>query len=164
MDLQSDALPPELSDHCTYIHTYIHTYILDPVTRTGPLEIWWDREIQTASKVPHNRPDLVVWNAKEKKCQIMDVCIPLDINVGLRHITKRDNYTPLVDQMHRLYPGYNIRIIPVVIRALGTIPKMLKENLKIIGLKNTTISKFVKQAQKLSLLGTLKIVKNFQKY
>ena len=94
----------------------------------------------------------------------MDVCIPLDINVGLRHITKRDNYTTLVDQMHRLYPGYNIQIIPVVIGALGTIPKMLKENLEIIGLKNTTISRFVKQAQKLSLLGTLKIVQNFQKY
>ena len=28
MDLQSDALPPELSDHA-YIHTYIHTYIYD---------------------------------------------------------------------------------------------------------------------------------------
>ena len=27
MDLQSDALPPELSGH-TYIHTYIHTLML----------------------------------------------------------------------------------------------------------------------------------------
>ena len=28
MDLQSDALPPELSDHPhTYTHTYIHTHI-----------------------------------------------------------------------------------------------------------------------------------------
>ena len=27
MDLQSDALPPELSDHYTLPHTYIHTYI-----------------------------------------------------------------------------------------------------------------------------------------
>ena len=42
---------------------------LDPVTRTGPLEIWWDREIQTATKMPHNRPDVVVWNAKEKSAK-----------------------------------------------------------------------------------------------
>ena len=41
----------------------------DPVTRTGPLEIWWDREIQTTTKVPHNQPDLVVWNAKEKSAE-----------------------------------------------------------------------------------------------
>ena len=27
MGLQSDALPPELSDHDTYTHTYIHTYM-----------------------------------------------------------------------------------------------------------------------------------------
>ena len=28
MDLQSDALPPELSDHIhTYVHTYMHAYI-----------------------------------------------------------------------------------------------------------------------------------------
>ena len=123
----------------------------DPVTRTRPLKIWRDRVIQTATKVLHNRPDLVVWNAKYKKCQIIDVCISLNIDVGLRHIIKRDNYTPLVDQMHQLYPGYSIQIFPVVIRALGTIPKKLKENLEII-------------EQKISLLGTLKILKNFQKY
>ena len=134
-----------------------------PVTRLGRLKIWRDRAIQTATNVPRNRPDLVVWNAKEKNCQVMDVCIPLDIDVGMRHITNRDNYTPLIDKMHSLYPGCSIRIIPVVIGALGTIPIMLRENLE-IGLTNTTISKLVYQAQKLSLLGTLKIVKNFQKY
>ena len=32
MDLQSDALPPELSDH---IHTYIHTYIGRRVSLVG---------------------------------------------------------------------------------------------------------------------------------
>ena len=41
MDLQSDALPPELSDHYirtyinTYIHTYIHFYLLEQVIKAG---------------------------------------------------------------------------------------------------------------------------------
>ena len=34
-----------------------------------------------------------------KTCQIIDISIPLDTNVELRHSTRWDNYMPLVDQL-----------------------------------------------------------------
>ena len=76
------------------------------VTKIGEVEIWWDLKIAATSKVPHNRPDMVVWNNQTKSCQVIDVCIPLDTNMELRHGTERDNYMPLVDSLRRVYPGY----------------------------------------------------------
>ena len=32
-------------------------------------EYWWNLSINTAQKVPHNKPDLVIWNTKEKNVQ-----------------------------------------------------------------------------------------------
>ena len=88
----------------------------------------------------------------------------LDTNVELRHGTKRDNYMPLVDSLRRVYPGYRFQVVPVIIGALGTIPTKLKTNLKMIGLTSEAINRFIEHGQKLALLGTLKITKNFQKH
>ena len=134
------------------------------VTKIGDTEIWWDHAISTATKIPHNRPDVVIWNKENKTCQVIDICFPLDTNVQLRHGTKRDNYVPLIDQLRRIYPGYTYRIIPIIIGALGTIPRQLSDNLKEIGLSAEACKRFTEQGQKLALLGTLKITKNFQKH
>ena len=134
------------------------------VIKIETTEIWWDHTISTTTKIPHNRPDVVILNKEEKSCQVIDICIPLDTNVQLRQGTKRDNYVPLVDQLRRIYPGYTYRIIPVIIGALGTIPRQLNENLKEIGLSPQACKRFTEQSQKLAVLGTLKITKNFQKH
>ena len=47
---------------------------------------------------------------------------------------KRDNYIPLISQLQRMYPEYTYTIIPMIIGALGTVPKRLSENLKKLGL------------------------------
>ena len=107
---------------------------------------------------------MVVWNNQTKSCQVIDVCIPLDTNVELRHGTKRGNYMPLVDSLRRVYPGYRFQVVPVIIGALGTIPTKLKTNLKMIGLTSEAINRFIEHGQKLALLGTLKITKNLQKH
>ena len=82
----------------------------------------------------------------------------------LRHGTKRDNYMPLVDGLRRVYPGYRFQVVQVITGAPGTIPTKLKMNLKMIGLTSEAINRFIEHGQKLALLGTLKITKNFQKH
>ena len=46
---------------------------------------------------------------------------------------------------------------------MGTVPKKLRGNLSRIGVTEDTIESTVERIQKLALLGTLKIVKNFQR-
>ena len=63
----------------------------------------------------------------------------------------------------RIYPKYKYTIVPIIVGALGTIPKKLKENLQKTGIKTEKIPTVTKEIQKLALLGTLKVCKNFQK-
>ena len=142
---------------------YHTTLTPHPVTRTETAELWWDQKITTTSKISHNCPDIVVWNLKNKTCQIIDISLPLDTNVELRHSTKRDNYMPLVDQLRRTYPDYDFQIIPIITGALGTVTTSLTQNLKAVGLSTSSIKRFMEQGQKPILLGSLKIVKNFEK-
>ena len=137
--------------------------IPEQITKTDNLEIWWDYKIPTMSKIPHNRPDMVIWDTQNKTCKIVDICVPLDINVELRHTTKVDNYAPLVDQLQRLNPQYKYQMIPVIIGAMGTVPKTLRGNLTRVGVPEDAIKSLIERVQRLALLGTLKIVKNFQK-
>ena len=137
--------------------------IQEQITKTDNLEIWWDYKIPTMSKIPHNRPDMVIWDTQNKTCKIVDICVPLDINVELRHTTKVDNYAPLVDQLQRLYPQYKYQMIPVIIGAMGTVPKTLRGNLTRVGVPEDAIKSLIERVQRLALLGTLKIVENFQK-
>ena len=109
------------------------------ITRVGKEEIWWDKIIDTPGKINRNRPDIVLWELDTKVCKIIDICVPLDFNVTLHETTKRDNYTSLLGQLKKMYPGYTYTIIPVVIGALGTVPRKLKENLEKIGTQHTYI-------------------------
>ena len=137
---------------------------MPPTTlKVGGTEIWWDREVNTLTKIPHNRPDLIIWDTDNSTCKVIDVCVPLDTNVELRETTKRNSYIDLVDQLQRIYPKYKYTIVPIIVGALGTIPKKLKENLQKTGIKTEKILTVTKEIQKLALLGTLKVCKNFQK-
>ena len=54
-------------------------------------------------------------------------------------------------------------MIPVIIGAMGTVPKRLRGNLTRVGVPENAIESLIETVQRLALLGTLKIVKNFQK-
>ena len=40
------------------------------IQKLGDNEYWWNLTVNTAQKVQHNKPDLVIWNTKEKMCNI----------------------------------------------------------------------------------------------
>ena len=45
-------------------------------------EYWWNIPVQTATKVPHNKPDLVIWDQEKKICTIVEVSCPTDVNIS----------------------------------------------------------------------------------
>ena len=59
-----------------------------PIKLLDDAEIWWDKPVTAVSKMPHNRPDIVVWDKTNKTCEVIDICVPLDVNVELREKTK----------------------------------------------------------------------------
>jgi len=122
-------------------------------------EVWWDQKISTAVAVAHNNSDIVIWDTSNKTCQIIDISIPLDMNIVNKGKEKRNHYMGLVTELQRVYRSYKFDIIPVIVGCLGCIPKELSENLKSLNLSNNIICKL----QKTAILGSLKIVKTFMK-
>ena len=64
--------------------------------------------------------------------KIVDVCVPLDINVSQQEKNKIDTYAPLVIGLLRLYAEYKCGVIPAVVGATGLVTNSLVKHLKTI--------------------------------
>ena len=124
------------------------------VSRIKNTKIWWDKKVMTQKKIKHDRPDIIIWDKENKHCKIVDVSVPLDTNVKLREQMKRDYYIELIDQLQRIYLTYKYAVIPVIVGALGTVPKTLKENLIQIGINKEESGDLVERMQKSAIGNT----------
>lgn len=116
-------------------------------------KILWDFNIQTDRVIEHRRPDITVVDKSANKCFIIDVAIPGDHNVARKEIEKIDNYSELRVEIARMW-NRETTVVPVVIGALGSIPKKLKFHLDRIG-----ISPNIKSLQKSAILGSANILR-----
>ena len=81
-------------------------YYPPEVTKTSNLEIWWDKSVKTINKVKKNKPDIVIWNQQDKTCKIVEVSVPLDMNLRQAREDKESKYIPLISQLQQMYRGY----------------------------------------------------------
>ena len=42
------------------------------VYKVNEYKYWWNMSIKTITKIPHNKPDVVIWNHNEKLCSIIE--------------------------------------------------------------------------------------------
>ena len=77
--------------------------------KLGDNEYWWNLSINTTQKVPHNKPDLVIWCTKEKTCDIIEVSCPAD-NITKKEEEKLSTFVPLIRNLQIMHPNYYYRI------------------------------------------------------
>ena len=123
MDLQSDALPPELY-HLSYLTTYIHTYI--------------HIEIHDQEEAENTHAQVTRGNTRKNQ------------KTGLSYCRPSRDYKKCV----KWSGAMNKEIYLMYMRAKPT---------EKTGIKTEKILTVTKEIQKLALLGTLKVCKNFQK-
>ena len=129
------------------------------ITNLGPVEIWWDQRVTTAPKVMHNKPDMIIWNHREKTCRILEVGVPLDCNVPRIECEKASKYIPLQVGLKRLYPHYHFDIATVIIGATGHATKNLLRNVAKLGFKEDEAAQLIGRLQERAVMGTIRIVK-----
>ena len=112
-----------------------------------------DFSIQTDRVIEHRRPDIVIVDWEEKECIVIDVAIPADQNIADKEWEKISKYSELKLEIMRLW-NVKAKVIPIVVGALGSIPKKLKEHLKSLGLPGD-----IHCIQKSALLGTAGILR-----
>ena len=117
------------------------------IYKEGNLEYWWNISINTATKIPHNKPDLILWDRDEKICQVIEFSCPADINVSRKVKEKVAAYGPLIRNLQIIYKDYRFKMLPAVVGALGTITNATKESLKEMKFSKIETNKLLRKLQ-----------------
>ena len=131
------------------------------VNTSDKCDVWWDQKINMPTGIKHNKPDIVVWDKDNKRCQVIDISVPLDTNIEKSYDDKVTAYLPLVGELARLYREYKYEVVPVIIGALGTVNTKLLTSIDKLELADT--KRTVRQIQKRAIIGSLKVVKTVMK-
>ena len=111
--------------------------------------------IHCDKEIKARKPDVILVNMNERSCVIIDTAVPGDIGVTKKE-KKRLRDTRKIKRMWNIR---SIKVIPVVVGALGIISKKLKNCIEELGvLKNTAL------LQKTALLGTARILRKVLDY
>ena len=126
----------------------------------GSLEYWWNISINTAMKIPHNKPYLILWDCDEKIYQVIEFSCSADINVSSKE--KVTNSGPLIRNIQIMCKGYRFKMLPVVVGELGTIPNATtKDSLKETKFSRMKLNKLLRKLQHNSVRRTVQICKGF---
>lgn len=126
----------------------------EPVIENQDVKILWDFTIQTDKKISHNRPDIVLIDKRNSKCQIIDVACPGDKRIQGKEIEKIEKYTDLAVEIQRLWKMKSVKVVPIVIGVLGMFTNKLEQYLK-----DLKASIKVAQIQRTVLLGSARILR-----
>ena len=161
LPMRHDEVGREVYNAIIHHHYPDERYTLpQTIWKRTDLEIWWDMLIPTTPPVKHNRPDMVVWNNQDKTCTIVDICVPLDINVHVQEKTKCDTYAPLIVGLLRHYPEFKFNIVPLVVGATGLVTNSLVTNLKTLLSNEADVERTAAKMQQKALIGSMRILKS----
>ena len=130
-----------------------YEHIPEEVTENSEVELYWDLTIRTDRTVKYNRPDVILVDKATRKWIMIDIAVPSDFNVVRTEDWKVEKYQDLAFEIRKLHQ-VETRIIPVVIGALGTVPKRLSRSIAVWG-----ISDIIASIQMTALLGTARILR-----
>ena len=109
------------------------------IRRVKHMEYWWNITIKTATKIPHNKPNLIIWYHEKVVRTAVDFSCPLDSNITNKVAEKKSNYGPLIRNMQIMYPNYKFEMITIVIGCLGHVQSDLKMYMKQLGFDDKEI-------------------------
>ena len=78
--------------------------------------------------IEHRRPGMIIIDKTSKKVQNVDFAIPADHRIEIYQQRKIENNQDLKRELQKLW-NLKTSIVPIVIGALGTIPKSLEKRL-----------------------------------
>ena len=138
---------------CKKLNFHHATHKPESVLENETHKILWDFEIQTDHLITARRPDLVLINKKKRTCHIVDFAVPADHRVKLKEIEKKDKYLDLTRELKKLW-NMRVKVVPIVIGALGTVPKGLEKSLSELEIKGR-----IETIQTTALLKSARIIR-----
>ena len=111
-----------------YEYRYICIYIPSSMigSKDGDVIIIQNTRIMLDRPVEHNKPEILVKVRSENMWYIINFAVPMDCNIASKGIGKNRNYERFAAEARRCYHVKG-KIVPIIVGALGTVPKSLAE-------------------------------------
>ena len=90
-------------------------------------------EISSNHNIEARKPDIVLLKIKDNECLIVDIAVPGDVKVEEKENEKSEKYKDLCRELKKLW-NVDCKIIPIVVGALGTLPKRLTSYISFLGI------------------------------
>ena len=90
----------------------------------------------------------------ERKCELIDIAVPVDKRIELKEQEKIDSYSEVRREVKKFWNLSQVVVVPVVIGAQGVLLKRLTDWLKKLDVKSS-----IELLQKATLFGTAKILR-----
>ena len=126
----------------------------EKVLESEDCKILWDFSIQTDKVLDHNKPDLTVVDKKKKECMLIDVACPFDTRIVKKEEEKEEKYNKLKYEIARIWCMKKVKIVPIIVGALGSVTKEIEGYINSIGIECP-----ISLLQKACLLGTARIIR-----
>lgn len=123
------------------------------VCDNGEVTVIWNEQVQTDRTILANKPDIIIKDLKENTCLIIDVAVPMDVNVQRKESEKILKYRDLQIEIGRMW-NLRTKVCPIVIGALGTVSKHHQDFASMIPGQFST-----SDLQKHALLGSAYIIR-----
>ena len=131
---------------------YEHT--ADKVLENDEVKLLWDFHIQTDHVIEHCRPDILLVKKKEQSAIIVDIAVPGDQRIKSKEQDKILAYQDLKRELRKLWKLKSLKIVPVVVGALGAVTPDFRRHLDEVDCRLS-----VSNIQKTALLGTAHILR-----
>ena len=123
----------------------------EKVVENDSWKILSDGTIQTDHVIKARRLDMVQIDKTKNECKIIDLACPFDRRIEEKEKDKIKGYNDLKRELKEIW----VKVIPVVVGALGTTPKKLKQRLSNIGIETRIV-----ELQKTTILYSARILQN----
>ena len=110
----------------------------EKVVKNDSWKILWGVTIKTDHIIEARRPDMVIIDKTKIECKIIGFGYPFDSRIEGRENDKMRGYNNLKRELKKIW-DMPVKVIPVVVSALGTTPKKLKQRLSDIGIKTRIV-------------------------
>ena len=134
-----------------------YQYTPTTILENQQYKLYWDTTIHTDKTIKYNRPDITFTDKKEKTTYLIDISIPNDTNITQKYKEKIEKYTPLAQEIQRIWKQQKIHIVPLIISVTGITPRNFKRHLHQLQINTNTHT----EIQKATILKTCNIVRTF---
>ena len=131
------------------------------IEKVEDYEYWWNVLIKTSTKLPYNKPDILIWSKKTKTCSVIEISRPADVNMTQKTNEKLQKYAPLLANLQMIYNDYKFEMIPIIIGAFGFVPNDLKTSLGNLNFDKKETKSLIRKLQTITISAIVKIVKTF---